>query len=146
MTSYCCHTLSEKKEKNIFQPTKPKAHECPQYPGWFNFPVDVVVGGAGQDQVENQSQKKKKINQLTLWTRWWEGPAKIRYKSTENVLLVAKMDVGINSNNKRQELDFLVISGIKLNFIATILCVQVLITAIGAMGDDTMLRWVTFIA
>ena len=22
-----------------------------QYPGWFNFPVDVVVGGAGQDQV-----------------------------------------------------------------------------------------------
>jgi len=22
-----------------------------EYPGWFNFPVDVVVGGAGQDQV-----------------------------------------------------------------------------------------------
>ena len=57
------------------------------------------------------------------------------------------VDVGINSNTKRQELDFLVIIGsIKLNFIATILCVQVLITAIGAMGDDTMLRWVGFIA
>jgi len=22
-----------------------------EYPGWFNFPVDIVVGGAGQDQV-----------------------------------------------------------------------------------------------
>ena len=29
LTSYCYHTLSEKKEeKNMFQPTKLKAHEC----------------------------------------------------------------------------------------------------------------------
>ena len=47
----------------MFQPTKLKAHECPQYPGWFNFPVDVVVGGAGQDQVEIQNQMGPKQRQ-----------------------------------------------------------------------------------
>ena len=44
----------------MFQSAKLKSRNCSQYPGWFNFPVDVVVGGAGQDQVENQSQKSKK--------------------------------------------------------------------------------------
>ena len=30
-----------------------------QYPGWFNFPIDLVVGGAGQDQVRKQQTKNK---------------------------------------------------------------------------------------
>ena len=73
-----------------------------QYPGWFNFPVDLVVGGAGQDQVEKhghkqqRKQQQKQTRQDKTTTFGETGLVRIRIRiSRDHALLLTNVDVKI---------------------------------------------------